>query len=161
MPRELQQQLRERDLSFDRVVVGSGSSGTHGGMLAGFLGFDIDIALTGIGTSRDPEQQVPLVRREAQAVCDLLETGITIDQQQVHCVGGYWQPKYSVPNERMVEAVRMLARTEGVLLDPVYTGKVMAGLIGMARTGQIAADEKVLSCTPAAPHRCSRTATHC
>jgi D-cysteine desulfhydrase len=59
-------------------------------------------------------------------------------------VGGYWQPKYSVPNTGMVEAVQLLARTEGLLLDPVYTGKVMAGLIGLARNGQFAPGERVL-----------------
>ena len=59
-------------------------------------------------------------------------------------VGGYWQPKYSLPNPPMVEAVRLLARTEGVLLDPVYTGKAMAGLIGLARAGEFAPGERVL-----------------
>ena len=141
---ELQQQLFEQDLQIDRVVVGSGSSGTHGGMVAGFLGNHLDIALTGVGVSRDPEDQAPLVRREAQAVCDLLELGITVPEDRVHCVGGYWQPKYSVPNDAMIEAVRLMARTEGVLLDPVYTGKIVAGLIGMVRDGTIAADEDVL-----------------
>ena len=141
---ELQQQLFEQDLQIDRVVVGSGSSGTHGGMVAGFLGNHLDIALTGVGVSRDPEDQAPLVRREAQAVCDLLELGVTVPEDRVHCVGGYWQPKYSVPNDAMVEAVRLMARTEGILLDPVYTGKIVAGLIGMVRDGAIAADEHVL-----------------
>ena len=141
---ELQQQLFEQDLQIDRVVVGSGSSGTHGGMVAGFLGNHLDIALTGVGVSRDPEDQAPLVRREAQAVCDLLELGITVPEDKVHCVGGYWQPKYSVPNDAMVEAVRLMARTEGVLLDPVYTGKIVAGLIGMVRDGTIGSHENVL-----------------
>ena len=50
-------------------------------------------------------------------------------------MGGYWQPKYSVPNARMVEAVQLLARTEGILLDPVYSGKGMAGLIDLCRRG--------------------------
>jgi D-cysteine desulfhydrase len=59
-------------------------------------------------------------------------------------VGGYWQPKYSVPNARMVEAVQMLARTEAILLDPVYTGKVMAGLIGLAREGMFKPGERVM-----------------
>ncbi|HEB54680.1 MAG TPA: pyridoxal-phosphate dependent enzyme, partial [bacterium] len=77
-------------------------------------------------------------------VCDLLELGITVAPEHVHCVGGYWQPQYSVPNEQMVEAVRLLARTEGVLLDPVYTGKVMAGLVGMARDGTIGKHENVM-----------------
>ena len=141
---ELQQQLDEMDLRIDRVVVGSGSSGTHGGMVAGFLGADVDIALTGVGVSRDPKDQAPLVRREAQAVCDLLELGITVPEDKVHCVGGYWQPKYSVPNDGMIEAVQLMARTEGVLLDPVYTGKIVAGLIGMVRDGAIGKEERVL-----------------
>ena len=141
---ELQQQLFEHDLQLDRVIVGSGSSGTHGGMVAGFLGNHIDIALTGVGVSRDPQEQAPLVRREAQAVCDLLELGVTVPEEKVHCVGGYWQPKYSVPNDAMIEAVRLMARTEGILLDPVYTGKIVAGLIGMVRNGAVGADETVL-----------------
>jgi len=141
---ELQQQLFEQDLQIDRVLVGSGSSGTHGGMVAGFLGNHLDIALTGVGVSRDPEDQAPLVRREAQAVCDLLELGITVPEDKVHCVGGYWQPKYSVPNDAMVEAVQLMARTEGILLDPVYTGKIVAGLIGMVRDGSITSREEVL-----------------
>jgi D-cysteine desulfhydrase len=141
---ELQQQLFEQGLRIDRLVVGSGSSGTHGGLVAGFLGNNIRIPITGIGVSRDPADQQPLVLKEAQAVLDLLGVGIAVRPQDVHCVGGYWQPKYSVPNARMVEAVQMLARTEGIPLDPVYTGKIMAGLIGLAREGALRPDENVL-----------------
>lgn len=141
---ELQQQLFERGLAIDHLVVGSGSSGTHGGLVAGFLGNGINIPITGIGVSRDPAQQQPLVLKEAQAVCALLGLPITVRPDDVHCVGGYWQPKYSVPNARMVEAVQMLARTEAILLDPVYTGKVMAGLIGLAREGVFRPGERVM-----------------
>jgi len=141
---EIQQQLFEQGLSIDRVVIGSGSSGTHGGMVAGFHANHIDITLTGVGVSRDPADQAPLVLREAQAVCDLLELGITVPESKVQCVGGFWQPKYSVPNAAMVEAVQLLARTEGILLDPVYTGKIMAGMLGMIRNGEIAEHEHVL-----------------
>jgi len=141
---ELRQQCRDLDLRLDAVIVGSGSSGTHGGLLAGFLGHGIDVPLYGVGVSRDPEQQVPVVLQEAQAVADLLELGITVPRDAVRCVGGYWQPKYSVPTAAMVEAVQMLARTEALLLDPVYTGKVMAGLIDLARRGVIGASERVL-----------------
>ena len=141
---ELQQQLFEQGVAIDRMVVGSGSSGTHGGLVAGFLGNNIRIPITGIGVSRDPADQEPLVHKEAQAVMDLLGTGITVPREMVRSVGGYWQPKYSVPNEAMVEAVQLLARTEGIPLDPVYTGKIMAGLIGLARKGEIKAGENVL-----------------
>lgn len=141
---ELQQQLFEQGVRIDRVVVGSGSSGTHGGLVAGFLGNNIRIPITGIGVSRDPADQQPLVLKEAQAVLDLLGVDLKVRPGDVHCVGGFWQPKYSVPNERMVEAVQMLARTEGIPLDPVYTGKIMAGLIGLARGGALKAGENVL-----------------
>jgi len=141
---EMQNQWFDQGLRFDRIVVGSGSSGTHGGLVAGFIGNHIDIPIIGIGVSRDPDQQEPLVLREAQAVIDLLGLRLKVDPTTVRSVGGYWQPKYSIPNARMVEAVKMLARTEGILLDPVYTGKIMAGLIGLARSGEIAPDEQVL-----------------
>lgn len=141
---ELQQQCFDQGLRLDRVVVGSGSSGTHGGLVAGFLGNHIDVRLTGIGVSRDPAQQAPLVLKEAQAVVDLLGLGFTVPPEAVECVGGFWQPKYSIPNAAMVEAVQLAARTEGLLLDPVYTGKVMAGLIGLARRGEIGPGERVL-----------------
>jgi D-cysteine desulfhydrase len=84
------------------------------------------------------------VLKEAQAVLDLLGVDLKVKPEDVQCVGGYWQPKYSVPNARMVEAVQMLARTEGIPLDPVYTGKIMAGLIGWRAQGAAQAGENVL-----------------
>jgi D-cysteine desulfhydrase len=141
---ELQQQFFEQGVQIDKVVVGSGSSGTHGGLLAGFLGNNIQIPIIGIGVSRDPADQDPLVHKEAQAVADLLGLNMTIPREAVLSFGDWWRPKYSVPNAAMVEAVQMLARTEAILLDPVYTGKIMAGLIGLARQGYFKPDEKVL-----------------
>ncbi|MGZ5274713.1 MAG: D-cysteate sulfo-lyase [Caldimonas sp.] len=141
---ELQQQCFETGLHFDRLVVGSGSSGTHGGLVAGFVGGNVATPIVGIGVSRDPADQEPLVYREAQAVLDLLGVRLAVPRDAVVTVGGYWQPKYSLPNAPMVEAVQMLARSEGLLLDPVYTGKAMAGLIGLARQGKLRPDEKVL-----------------
>ena len=141
---EMQAQWFDMGLRFDRILVGSGSSGTHGGLVAGFVGNRIDLPIVGVGVSRDPEQQEPLVLKEAQAVADLLGLGLQIPRESVRSVGGYWQPKYSVPNARMIEAVQMLARTEGIPLDPVYTGKIMAGLIGLARAGEFSPGERVL-----------------
>ena len=141
---ELQQQLFEMGQPMDYVVVGSGSSGTHGGLVAGFLGNNIQIPLVGVGVSRDPSDQNPLVLKEAQAIMDLLQTGIRVPPEAVVSYGDWWRPKYSVPNPAMVEAVQMLARTEAILLDPVYTGKIMAGLIGLSRKGFFKADDNVL-----------------
>ncbi len=141
---ELQQQFFDQGVRIDRVVLGSGSSGTHGGLLAGFLGNHIHIPIVGIGVSRDPAEQEPMVLKEAQAVADLLGLRMTIARESVLCIGGYWQPKYSLPNARMVEAVQMLARTEAILLDPAYTGKVMAGLLGLTRQEFFKPGENVL-----------------
>ena len=141
---ELQQQFYEQDVRIDQVVVGSGSSGTHGGLVAGFIGNHINIPIVGIGVSRDPADQEPLVYKEAQAVADLPGLGLTIPREAVVSVGGFWQPKYSIPNEKMVEAVQLLARTEAILLDPVYTGKIMAGLIGLVRQGFFKPGENLL-----------------
>lgn len=141
---ELAEQCFELGLVFDEVVVGSGSSGTHGGLLAGFLAQSEHTPILGIGVSRDPADQEPLVRRETQAVLDLLGLPIAVPDGAVVTVGGFWQPKYSVPNARMVEAVQWLARSEGLLLDPVYTGKIMAGLIGLARQGRWSKGQRVL-----------------
>lgn len=141
---ELQQQFFEQGVQIDKLVVGSGSSGTHGGLLVGFLGNNIQIPIIGIGVSRDPVDQDPLVHKEAQAVADLLGLNMTIPREAVLSFGDWWRPKYSVPNAAMVEAVQMLARTEAILLDPVYTGKIMAGLIGLACKGYFKPDEKVL-----------------
>ena len=141
---ELQNQMFEQGLQIDHLIVGSGSSGTHGGLVAGFKGNHINIPITGIGVSRDPADQQPLVLKEAQAVMDLLKVDLRIEPDDVRCVGGFWQPGYSRPNEGMIEAVRLLARTEAILLDPVYTGKVMAGLIGLLRQGVFKAQDKVL-----------------
>ncbi len=72
------------------------------------------------------------------------DTDIVAAMKKVADALGYRQPKYSVPNAKMVEAVQALARTEAILLDPVYTGKVMAGLIGLTRQGRFRAGERVL-----------------
>ncbi|NBQ81371.1 MAG: D-cysteine desulfhydrase [Betaproteobacteria bacterium] len=140
---EIQQQCFDEGLRFDHVVVGSGSSGTHGGLVAGFVGNHIDIPIIGIGVSREPEQQEPLVYKEACAVAALLG-GFEIPRDRVKSIGGYWQPKYSVPNPMMIEAVRLMARSEAILLDPVYTGKVVAGMIGLTRARFFKPEDKVL-----------------
>ncbi len=81
-----------------------------------------------------------LVQRTAERV------GIRehIPIEAVVSFGEYWRPKYSVPNKKMVEAVNLVAKSEGILLDPVYTGKAMAGLIDLSRNGYFRKGENVL-----------------
>ncbi len=141
---ELQDQFFEQGLIIDRLLVASGSSGTHAGLLTGFEGCNMNIPILGIGVSRDPQDQDPLVFDLAQKTAVRVGVKTSIPRESVVTSGDYWRPQYSVPNKKMVEAVNMLAQTEGILLDPVYTGKAMAGLIDLSRQGYLRKGEKVL-----------------
>jgi D-cysteine desulfhydrase len=141
---EIQDQLFEQSLTIDRLCVASGSAGTHAGLVTGFIGCNMNIAIVGIGVSREPVDQEPLVFDLAQKTAERLNAQQHIPREAVVSVGGYWQPQYSIPNKKMVEAVNLMAKTEGILLDPVYTGKAMAGLIGLSREGYFKKGENVL-----------------
>ena len=141
---EIQDQLFEQHLRIDRLVVPSGSTGTHAGLIAGFFGCNMNIPIVGIGVSRDPEDQNPMVYDLVQRTADRVGIRESIPMEAVVTFGDYWRPKYSVPNKKMVEAVNLAAKTEGLLLDPVYTGKAMAGLIDLSRKGYFRKGENVL-----------------
>jgi len=141
---ETMAQLFEASLTIDHIVVGSGSSGTHAGMVTGLFGMNVNIPVMGIGVSRDPENQEPLVYREVVATAKLLGLRGEVPRELVKTDGSYWRPKYSLPNKRMIEAIQLLARLEAIPLDPTYTGKIMAGLIGLIRQGVYKKGENVL-----------------
>jgi D-cysteine desulfhydrase len=141
---EIQNQLFEKHLRIDRLVVASGSTGTHAGLITGFYGCNMNIPIVGIGVSRDPKDQNPMVYDLVQRTAERVGIRGHIPIEAVVSFGEYWRPKYSVPNKKMVEAVNLLAQTEGILLDPVYTGKAMAGLIDLSRKGFFKKGENVL-----------------
>ena len=141
---EIQNQLFEKQIQIDRLVVASGSTGTHAGLLAGFYGCNMNIPIVGINVSRDPKDQDPLVYDLVQKTAERVGVRQGIPSEAVVTFGDYWRPKYSVPNKKMVEAVNMMAKTEGILLDPVYTGKTMAGFIDLSRKGYFKKGENVL-----------------
>ena len=141
---EIQDQLFEKKICIDRLVVASGSTGTHAGLLTGFQGCNMNIPIVGVGVSRDATDQEPMVYDLVQKTAQWVGVGQDIPREAVVAFGDYWRPKYSVPNKKMVEAVNMMAKTEGILLDPVYTGKAMAGLIDLSRKGYFKKGENIL-----------------
>jgi D-cysteine desulfhydrase len=141
---EIQNQLFEKHLRIDRLVVPSGSTGTHAGLITGFFGCNMNIPIVGIGVSRDPQDQNPMVYDLVQRTAERVGIREHVPIEAVVSFGEYWRPKYSVPNKKMVEAVNLVAKTEGILLDPVYTGKAMAGLIALSRNGYFRKGENVL-----------------
>jgi len=104
----------------------------------------MNIPITGINVSRDPEEQDPMVFDLVQRTAERVGVNQGIPRDAVSTFGDYWRPKYSVPNKKMVEAVNMMAKIEGILLDPVYTGKAMAGFIDLSRKGYFKKGENVL-----------------
>ena len=130
---EVLRQLFETGLRIDHMVVPSGSAGTHAGIIAGMIGNNAGIPVTGIGVNRKKEAQQAAVLKLAQETLDYIGTGVTMPAEAVVAFDDYVGPGYSLPTDGMVEAVKLLASTESILLDPVYSGKAMAGLIDLVR----------------------------
>jgi len=141
---EIQDQLCAKGLDMDKLVVSSGSTGTHAGLVTGFAGCNMNIPIYGINVSRDKDIQEKMVFDLVERTADHVGIKQGLDSSLINCFDEYWRPHYSLPNRRMVEAVNMLAKTEGILTDPIYTGKALAGLIDLSRKGIIKKGEKVL-----------------
>ena len=141
---EIIDQSFEMGLQFDYVVCASGSAGTHAGLVTGFNGTNTDLTVVGINVSRTKEEQEKIVHELACKTSDLLGISNKVQKEAVLCFGDYVGPGYSLPTQGMVEAVRLVARTEAILLDPVYTGKAMAGLIDLVRKGYFPEDKNIL-----------------
>ncbi len=141
---EILAQAFDRGLQFDHIVCASGSTGTHAGLLAGLVGNSSHIPLTGVNVRRTRAEQEPNVHKLAQEVAELLGIPGGVPRERVRALGDWVGPGYSLPTREMVEAVRTVARVEGILLDPVYTGKAMAGLFALVRRGEFRPGERVL-----------------
>ena len=141
---EILQQITERELVIDQIVLASGSAGTQAGLLAGLIAANCDIPVLGIAVSRATQSQQRLVE-------NLLEQTLTflgLDSQKVRgrvvADGNYFGEGYGMTTEAMITAVKRCAQLEGLLLDPVYTGKAMAGLMDLCVQGVIAAGSNQL-----------------
>jgi D-cysteine desulfhydrase len=141
---EILAQTHDLGLRLDHIVCASGSTGTHAGLICGLVGNNSQIPLTGINVRRTRQEQEPNVHKLAQETAALLGIPGGIPREAITALGDWVGPGYSLPTPEMVDAVRMLARVEGILLDPVYTGKAMAGLIGLVRRGTFKAGQRVL-----------------
>jgi D-cysteine desulfhydrase len=141
---ELLAQSFEIGLPFDKVVAASGSGGTHAGLLAGLHAANANLPLIGISVRAQRAAQVEKIHGLAQQTADLLGVTAPLPRERVEVADAFVGPGYSLPTPAMVEAVQLFARLEGILLDPVYTGKTAAGLLAMVRSGRFRAGERVL-----------------
>lgn len=141
---EILSQTFERGINIDYVVCASGSGGTHAGLVTGLYGNNSNIPVIGINVSRAKEVQEELIHNLVVRTAAHIGIEGSIPRDAVTCFEEYVGPGYSLATPEMVEAVKLMATTEGILLDPVYTGKAMAGLIGLIRQGFFRPDENVL-----------------
>ncbi len=142
---EVAEQEAELDTFFDTIVVCTVTGSTHAGMIAGFALEDRDDRrVIGIDASATLSQTIDQVTRIATRTAEKVGVGRPLRDDEIIVVPGYEGPAYGVPDSTTVEAIHLAARTEGMLTDPVYEGKSLAGLIGMIRSGEIEPGSRVL-----------------
>ena len=141
---EILAQIFERGINIDRIICASGSAGTHAGLVTGFYGNNSNIPVIGVNVSRKKDVQEEMVYDLVKQTATHLGINSAIPRDAVLCFDAYVGPGYSLPTPAMAEAVRMLAGLEGILMDPVYTGKTMAGFIDLIRKDFFSKEENVL-----------------
>ena len=141
---ELVTQANEMGLRIDRLVHATGSAGTQAGLVAGLHAMSSPIRVLGIGVRNPKDKQEAAVLALARATAERLGVSRELPADAVEANCDYVGPGYGRPTPGMVEAVKLVARTEGIFLDPVYSGKGMAGLIDLIRRGDFAPGENVV-----------------
>lgn len=141
---EILQQLEQKKIQIDQIVLASGSAGTQAGLLAGLIATQSDIPVLGITVSRSGEAQQALVDSLLREILTQLGLDPTLANGRVFANGNYYGAGYGIPTESMIAAVKQTAQLEGLLLDPVYTGKAMAGLMDLCAQGVIAPGSRLL-----------------
>ena len=130
---EIVKQIKDQGLKLDRIVLATGSAGTQAGLLAGLIMAKVDIPVLGICVSRPADEQIQIVTELLERTLTLIGLDPKQANNRVFANGNYYGKGYGIPTNEMIEAVRLCAQYEGLILDPVYTGKGMSGMIDLCR----------------------------
>jgi L-cysteate sulfo-lyase len=142
---EIAEQSAQLGVSFARIIVANGSSGTHAGLAAGFAAAGLPPSLVKSYTVLSPrEQALETTLDKSRATLRLLDSEAVISPEDIEVDGAHLGDGYGIPTPEMLSAVRTLARTEGLLLDPVYTGKAFGGLLSDLKANQYAGGQRLL-----------------
>jgi len=141
---EVERQEAELGVFFDTIVVCTVTGSTHAGMIAGFAGQDRPRTVLGVDASATLEKTRAQVARIARHTADLIGLGRDLRDDEITVLQGWAGDLYGIPVESTMEAIRLTGRLEGMIVDPVYEGKSMAGLIDMVRDGTIPKQSNVL-----------------
>src|ERR671921_462089 len=141
---EVEAQERELGVFFDTIVVCSVTGSTQAGMIAGCAGQERERRVIGIDGSARPEETRAQVARIARRTAELIELGRELRDDEIVLDDRYHAGVYGIPDETTLEAIRTAGRLEGMITDPVYEGKSMAGMIDMVASGEIEKGSNVL-----------------
>ena len=141
---ELVQQANEMGLRIDHIVHATGSAGTQAGLIAGLAGIRSGVPLLGISVRAPRERQEENVFNLATATASFCGAAGAVSRSDVAANSDYVGSGYGFSTPASIEAIKTLARLEGILLDPVYTGKGMAGLIDLVRQGQFRRGQNIV-----------------
>ncbi|MFM9940681.1 MAG: D-cysteine desulfhydrase [Hyphomicrobiaceae bacterium] len=141
---ELLNQSMEMGLKIDCVVHATGSAGTQAGLVAGLAMLNSQIPVLGIGVRAPKERQEASVFALAEKTCAYVGVPGAVKREHVMANCDYVGQGYGIPTEGMVEAIKLVANKEGILLDPVYSGKGMAGLIDLIKKGHFKKTDTVV-----------------
>jgi len=141
---EVEKQERELGVFFDTIVVCSVTGSTHAGMIAGFAGQDRPRRVIGIDASAKIDETRAQVERIARNTAGLIGLERELRDDEITVLEGWAGDLYGIPVESTLDAIRLTGSLEGMIIDPVYEGKSMAGLIDLVTTGDIPASSNVL-----------------
>jgi 1-aminocyclopropane-1-carboxylate deaminase len=141
---EVRAQEKELGFTFDYIVVCTVTGSTHAGMLVGFAADGRARKVIGIDASGTPDQTRAQVLEIARNTAKLVELGREIADDDLVLIEDYAYPAYGVPSEETKDAIRLCARLEGMMTDPVYEGKSMQGMIDLVKKGFFPEGSKVL-----------------
>jgi L-cysteate sulfo-lyase len=141
---ELMGQVNDRSLTVDHIVTATGSAGTHAGLVAGLRMTNTPVPILGIGVRAPKDTQEGNVFKLANATAEKLGCPGVVAREDVVANCDYIGEGYGIPTEGTIEAIEMFAQLEGILLDPVYSGKSAAGLIDLIRKGHFKAGERIV-----------------
>jgi 1-aminocyclopropane-1-carboxylate deaminase len=142
--REVEAQERELGVFFDTIVVCAVTGSTQAGMVAGFAAGERERRVLGIDGSARPAETRDQVARIARATAELIGLGRELRDDEIELDERYHAGTYGIPDEQTLEAMRLSARLEGMITDPVYEGKSMAGMIDLVASGEIDRGSTVL-----------------
>jgi 1-aminocyclopropane-1-carboxylate deaminase len=141
---EVRAQEKDLGFSFDYVIVCVVTGSTQGGMIVGFAADDRADRVIGIDGSGTPDQTWAQVRDIVTNTAELVELGRDVRDDEIVINRDYAYPAYGVPSQETIEAIRLAARTEAMITDPVYEGKSMQGMIDLVKKGFFPNGSRVL-----------------